>query len=193
MKKIYINYEQMQGHVLEIVRQMTNENWKPDYIVGITRGGLLPAVLISHYLDVPMHTLKVALRDGSDKDCESNYWMSADAFGYDLDENNFKIYDTELEYTDTELVSNVPKKKILIVDDINDSGATIAWIKSDWVSSCLPKSSKWKDVWHSNVKFATIVNNVASSETVDYTSMEINKEEDPSWIEFPWENFWNKQ
>ena len=192
MKKIHISYEQMQGHVSNIIHQMNKDKWQPDYIVGITRGGLLPAVLLSQYLDVPMYTLRVALRDGKGGDSESNYWMSADAFGYDLDENNFKIYDSNLEYVDTELVSNVPKKKILIVDDINDTGSTISWIKSDWESSTLPNSEKWKEVWHNNVKFATIVDNVSSKQTVDYASMEINKAEDPSWIEFPWENFWLK-
>ena len=91
MKKIYINYEQMQGHASNIIHQMNKAQWSPDYIVGITRGGLLPAVLLSQYLDVPMYTLRVSLRDGND-DSESNCWMCLDAFGYDLDENNFKIF-----------------------------------------------------------------------------------------------------
>ena len=77
MNKIYYSWAQIQGAVLDIARQLQHDNWKPDYIVGITRGGLIPATLLSQYLDVPMQTLKVSLRDGSE--CESNCWMAEDA------------------------------------------------------------------------------------------------------------------
>ena len=35
----------------------------PTHIVGITRGGLVPAVMLSHALDLPMETLGVSFRD----------------------------------------------------------------------------------------------------------------------------------
>ena len=164
-KKIYINYEQMQGHVLELARQLYIDQWLPDYIVGITRGGLLPAALLSQYTGIPMHALKVTLRDGVEEDCDHNAWMSEDAYA---------------------------GKNILVIDDINDSGTTIAWIKSDWTAGCLPNEGKWAEIYGGNVRFAVIVNNLASTEMVDYHSMEINKSEDPSWIVFPTEEWWNK-
>jgi len=176
-KKIYINYQEMNSHVMEIVRQMNANSWKPDYIVGITRGGLLPAVLISHYMDIPMYTLKVSLRDGVENDCDHNAWMSEDAYGYE-------IYDP--------MCSGDGRKNILVVDDINDTGATIAWIKQDWQTSCFPNDERWLNVWGNNVRFAVIVNNAASEQDVDYHSMEINKAEDPSWIVFPVEDFWKR-
>lgn len=172
-KKIYVTYEQLKGHVHDIIRQMAKDGWHPDYVVGITRGGLLPAVLISQYLDAPMHTLKVSLRDGVEEDCDHNSWMAEDAFGY---ANGSSDPDSKLN--------------ILIVDDINDTGATIAWIKQDWPSGCLPVDPAWKDIWDHNVRFATIVNNLASSESVSYSSMEVNKAEDPCWIVFPVEDWW---
>jgi len=180
LKKIYINHNQLQGHVLELIRQIHIDGWKPDYVVGITRGGLLPAVLISQYLSLPMHAIKVSLRDGQPDDCESKLWMAEDAVGY------ISFYDR------TENVASNPadRKNILIVDDINDSGATIAWIKNDWQGGCLPNDAVWDDVWGNNVRVAVVVNNLASSQEVDYSSMEINKEEDPSWIVFPVENWW---
>ena len=173
IKKIYISYDQLKGHVHDIIRQIASDDWKPDYVVGITRGGLLPAVLISQYMDVPMHTLRVSLRDGIEEDCDHNGWMAEDAFGYDQEASN----------PDARL-------NILLVDDINDSGATIAWIKKDWTTGCLPSNPAWGEIWDHNVRFATVVNNLASKETVSYSSMEVNKEEDPCWIVFPVEDWW---
>jgi hypoxanthine phosphoribosyltransferase len=144
--------------------------WRPEYIVGISRGGLPAAVMLSHILEVPMYALKVTLRDGVEEDCDHNLWMSEDAVGYG------KMGCLEDE-----------KTNILIVDDINDSGATYQWIQQDWQGSCLPNLSEWNAVWGHNVRFAVLVNNLASTETADFAAMEINKTEDPSWIVFPWE------
>ncbi len=166
MKKVYYSWGDVQGACLDITRQMYRDNFTPDYIVGITRGGLVPAVLISQYTGAKMHTLNVSLRD-NDVGPESNLWMAEDAFGYEKDPMN-----------------------ILIVDDINDSGATIKWIKEDWQSSCLPKDPKWDQVWGKNVRVATLTNNIASAVDVDYSVWEVNKMEEDCWLVYPWEDFW---
>jgi len=165
MKKIYYTDQQIQGWVHDIVRAMNQDHWRPDYVVGLTRGGLVPANLISQYLDVPMETLKVSLRD-SDMGPESKLWMAEDAFNQ--------------------------THEILIVDDINDSGATLNWIRSDWQENCLPDNAEWIDkIWNHNVRFAVLVNNEASEfKDVDYSGISINKLEDPAWIVFPWEAWW---
>ena len=59
MGKRYIKDKQIHTGVLDIVSQMYAEDWRPDYIVGVTRGGLYPAVLMSHYTGIKMHTLDV--------------------------------------------------------------------------------------------------------------------------------------
>ena len=64
MKKLYVDDQQIKEYVNKISYQMYKDNWRPDYIVGLTRGGLVPAVYMSHMLDITMETLKVALRDG---------------------------------------------------------------------------------------------------------------------------------
>jgi hypoxanthine phosphoribosyltransferase len=125
--------------------------------------------MISQYFDVPCETLKVSLRGhGGDNSTESNLWMASDAF---------------------------VGKNILIVDDINDSGATINWILNDWESSCFPGDQKWEsDIWNANVRFATVFDNLASDARIamDYVGEEINKAENPVWIEFPFEEWWTK-
>jgi len=180
-KEIHIDNEQIRAMMADIGRKITLDGWKPDYIVGLSRGGLIPAVMLSHYLNVTMYTLKVTLRDGQEDDCDHNCWMADDALGAQYDEND--------NYINTNAEQR--RKKILIVDDINDSGATIQWIKNDWQSACLPDDINWEtEIWGKNVRFATIINNLASKSDVDYYSMEINKEEDDSWIVFPWEEWW---
>lgn len=160
MKKIYYTWSDVESQTQEILRQISLSDWRPDYVVGLTRGGLTPANLISQYLEVPMETLKVSLRDNVEK--EHNFWMAEHA---------------------------AEGKNILVVDDINDSGATLAWIKQDWADSVA--SADWSNIWNSNVRIAVLVNNGASEfKQIDYSAVDIDKADEPSWIVFPWEDWW---
>lgn len=166
MKTVYYTWHDIENQTQEILRQLHIDQWKPDYVVGLTRGGLVPAHLISQYLGCSMETLKVSLRD--DNQCESNFWMAEDAVGHQS------------------------KKNILIVDDINDSGATINWIRQDWQGSCWPDSPEWANIWGENVRIAVLVDNQSSEceIPISYSAVEVNKLEDPQWIVFPWEDWW---
>ena len=163
MKKVHYTWQQVEGACLEIARQMYDHYWRPDYIVGITRGGLVPANLLSQYTGIKMNSLDISLRDGGD--CVSNLGMAEDAF---------------------------EGKNILIVDDINDQGSTLNWIMNDWPSGCFPDNSQWQTVWGNNVRFAVVIDNLASKCNVkmDYFGEEINKAEEDVWIEFPYEEWW---
>jgi hypoxanthine phosphoribosyltransferase len=165
MKKVYYSWKDVEGACLELARQVITSQWRPDYIVGITRGGAIPAVMLSQFFNIPMRPLQVSLRDGGD--CVSDLGMAEDAFGHEEDPKN-----------------------ILIVDDINDQGSTIAWIKKDWPSGCFPDHNQWTKTWGHNVRFATLTNNMASKETVDYSVWEVNKAEEDCWLVYPWEEFW---
>lgn len=164
MKKIYYSWQDVENQTQEILRQIQRDAWVPDYVVGLTRGGLVPANLISQYLEVPMETLKVSLRDDHSEP-ESNLWMAEDAF---------------------------EQRRILVVDDINDSGATLNWIKEDWMSGALPDNPKWTEIWGDTVRVAVLVDNEASTSelNVSYSAVDLNKAEEDSWIVFPWEDWW---
>jgi uncharacterized protein len=177
MKKIYYSWQDVENQTQEILRQLQRDAWRPDYVVGLTRGGLVPANLISQYLEVPMETLKVSLRDNGENGCESNLWMAEDAFGH-------RDFDP--------MTSDDGRKRILIVDDINDSGATLNWIMKDWQSSCFPKDKRWKEIWSNTVRVAVLVDNDASKSklNVSYSAVDLNKADEDCWIVFPWEDWW---
>jgi hypoxanthine phosphoribosyltransferase len=173
MKKKYYTWDDVDRAANSIIFQMYRDNWRPDYIVGITRGGLPLAILLSHKLNCRMETLKVKLRDGvAGEECETNCWMADDAYGYGT---------PSLPAT---------RKKILVVDDINDTGATFNWIKKDWQSSFRPEDPAWTDqIWGGNVRFAVMTQNWSSDfDQIDYYWDECNKAEENIWLVYPYES-----
>tara|TARA_B100000676_G_scaffold164398_1_gene161669 strand:+ start:2004 stop:2477 length:474 start_codon:yes stop_codon:yes gene_type:complete len=149
IKKKYYTWSDVEKMCVSIVNQMYADNWKPDYIVGITRGGNVPATIISNMTGIKCRALDVSFRDGGE--VISDNGMKADAHA---------------------------GKKILIVDDINDTGATFQWISNDWNLNNID-----------NVKFATLTNNLASEfDAQGYHCDEVNKSEEDVWLVYPWEN-----
>lgn len=54
MHKIYISWQDVEDAVTVIAHQIKTKGIKIEYIKGIQRGGLIPAVLLSHKLNIPM-------------------------------------------------------------------------------------------------------------------------------------------
>jgi len=64
----------------------------------------------------------------------------------------------------------------VIVDDINDTGATFEHIRFNCDRN-------------ENVRYAAVINNKPSPFTVDYHGYEIDKSVEDRWIVFPWEEW----
>jgi len=111
MKTITYDWDKTERAVRDIAMGLFKSNWRPNYIIGITRGGLVPAVMLSHMTGIPMHTLCVQLgTEDLVENTESNCWMAEDAFGYVGRDNG---PGKSLEKA---------RKQILIMDDINRGG-----------------------------------------------------------------------
>ena len=150
MNKTYVTWNEIHDQVQSIAQQLAVDNWKPEVIVGIARGGLHPALLLSNYFNVPMETIRCQLRDG-----DSSYASTGEI---NLDSN------------------------ILVVDDINDTGATLLRIQKEWGS------------WGTQVKVAVLYDNESSDfNAVDYSAITINKANEDVWICFPWEDWWARR
>ena len=146
--KNYFTMIQMRQGLQNILDQLNQQQWQPQVILGLNRGGCIPAIYLSHKLNVPHHVLNVSLRDHAD---------TPDLHTLE------KVYAWQ--------------KRILIVDDINDTGATFNYIMNNFGKP-------------ERLKFAVILHNTVSTYTdIDYKGFEINKLQDPRWIVFPWEQW----
>ena len=182
MKHSRLTWRDTERLTQEICRQITLSDWRPDLVVAVTRGGAVPAVLLSQYFDVAMQPLRVSLRQHSQ--CESNLWLAEQAFGVNRP--------AETGITGSRWDPAL-RQNILIVDDINDSGATFDWIVQDWQSGCFPQeTATWNTVWNHATRFAVLIDNESSgcSRSMDYAGRTINKAAEDVWIDFPWEVWW---
>lgn len=153
--KIFYTYDHLIQGINSISRQMTLDDWRPDYVVGVLRGGVIPAVHLSHWWNVKMFALPWTTRDNMTD--ESKDISSAVA-----------------------LLSK--SKNVLLVDDICDTAKTFKEIvDSIKVSNDLDYNSK-------HFRTAALHYNIGQDLfEPDYYHVEINKEDDPSWIVYPWE------
>lgn len=147
-------YDDFFESVDDIKELMLLEDWKPDLIVGLVRGGAVPAVYLSHRLDVPALMLHFSTRD------------SKTGVEVEFDQNISKIEEYEKA-----------GKRILIVDDIIDSGKTM---------QILLDKLNYKD-YTNNIRIACLIYNVSQSVKPHYSYMLIDRVIDDRWFHFPWE------
>ena len=100
MEKIYFTIEEMIDSIRNISEQLTNSNFDPEVIISVNRGGCVPGIYLSHYIDKPHEVINIELRDSNTEP--------------DLNSIKEKIKQFS---------------SVLIIDDINDSGKTIGVIK----------------------------------------------------------------
>ena len=155
--KEFYSYESLTEDLLTVVRDMHLANYKPDVVIGPGRGAYFPGVMLSHYFDVPFEAFRWQTRDG-----------------------NIEDSDTLLH-----IIEKHQNDKILIIDDINDSGTTLESIDSavyNWAA---------KEIVDIQVNYATLLSKSTSTFTdVDFYARELTPDYNP-WIVFPYEQWWN--
>jgi len=147
-------YEEFLAKVRLLSRKIIASEWSPEFVIGVGRGGLVPAVYISHQLDLPMLSI----------DHSSRVPGFAD-----------------------ELLAKVAAmsagSRLLFVDDINDSGGTITYIRNLLGGNGCDTT---------NLRFAVLIDNERSKAPVDYWTDKIDRDEDKRWFVFPWESVGTK-
>ncbi|HEY0012659.1 MAG TPA: phosphoribosyltransferase family protein [Allosphingosinicella sp.] len=145
-----IPHERFLEEVETIARLLETDAWAPDFLVGIGRGGLVPAVYLSHRTGLPLLTVDHSTGDHG--------------FGGEL-----------LDKVAAKIAAGL---RILIVDDINDSGGTINFLRA---------AIEAKVDAPERLRVAVLVHNVRSKARAEYHGSEIDRDEDKSWYVFPWE------
>ena len=125
-------------------------DWSPEHLIGIGRGGLIPAVYLSHASGLPM--------------------LAVD-------------YSSQAEDLAIDAIQRLAERtrageRLLFIDDINDSGRTIGHLR-DMLARAGAKPG--------SVRFATLIDNVGSAQTVDYRARTIDRAVTKDWFVFPWE------
>jgi len=98
---LYPSWHDIEKGVAKISNEMLKSNYNPDFIVAVARGGLIPATLMSHILDIPLLPVSFSSKDGNGDN--KNH------------ENELPTIQGDFKFP----------PKILIVDDICDSGKTL--------------------------------------------------------------------
>jgi hypoxanthine phosphoribosyltransferase len=146
----YIAYETFLDDMEAVAQRLLEGGWRPDFLVGIGRGGLVPAAFLSHRLDIAM--LSVDISSG-----EPGF------AGELLEKLGAKIQSGE---------------RLLIVDDINDSGTTIASLRA---------ALEAQGADEARLRVAVLIDNVSSRAKTEYWSRRIDRRHDKRWFVFPWE------
>jgi len=63
MNKLWYSWEEMRRDVNVLARDIVLDKFDPNVIVGISRGGLTPGVMLSHWFKKPFKPVKSAIRD----------------------------------------------------------------------------------------------------------------------------------
>jgi len=124
-EKVFYSWEWLDKTVMELGETILSSNTNIEYVTGVPRGGLIPAVILSHYMN-----------------------------------KKFKPYNDCLEMT------NGQRKKVLVVDDISDTGETLYKAETFGFQTATL-----------TVRYTTIF-------TPDFYG---DKIEDDRWLVFPWE------
>ena len=166
--KYYYTYKEFEDGIKSIKKWLDPQRdgytkygkdpWEPDIIVSINRGGLVAGVYLSHLLNVPHFPIHYQTRDGrTNAGHKREGWYipgKPQNFDYDL--------------------------KILLVDDINDSGKTFTEVMNVWTNSNLgdmPLSRR--------IKTASLVERKGSKFSVDFSPLMLDVKD---WVVFPWES-----
>ena len=162
--KIIYTHDQMAGDLQEIIRQMHLDNYRPDYVVGIARGGLVPATMLSHYFAKPLMALNYSLRDKMVcPDDEVNAMVEKLKEGFSL----------------------------LMVDDICDSGETLRKIVDEVTPHMDSIVLGQYKGWESRLRTAVLWNNTSQDTfEAEYVGREVDRNEDERWVIFPFEEWW---
>ncbi|MCI6574914.1 MAG: phosphoribosyltransferase [Actinomycetaceae bacterium] len=143
----------------EIAQEIWDSGWMPDLIVAIARGGLLPAGAISYALGV----------------------KSIGAMNVEFYTDIAQTLDAPMLIPPLMDTSVLEGKKVLVIDDVADSGKTLQLVMDMIRNMGIPQPDGGTPVTVAEARCATIYHKSRSIIVPDYVWKRTEK-----WINFPW-------
>jgi len=169
MSHIKVTWEKADNLVAEIANKMIVADFKPDIIVTILRGGVVPARLLCNYFDkASFFTVTVKLYDKVDDwQTEAGYLGAIGAVN--VGKIDLPVYGQE---------------KIIVIDDISDSGKTFSAVIEEIYNKYSGFSYGNRLYDGKTLKTASLYLREGSEFTPDFYGEKVCHKE---WFDFPWE------
>jgi len=135
------SYDEFTKGINHIVDDIKADKFKFDYIIGIARGGLIPATVLAYRFKKPILLIEWSNRDSGIKNISD------------------------------EVYQIIQNHRILLVDDILDSGLTVKELSK----------------YISNFKTAALVYNMKQDTHCDYYHIAIDRDVTKDWVIFWWD------
>lgn len=160
MKKRYVSDADVVALLGNIVREINQTDFKPAAIVAPSRGGLGLGTMLSHYYNAPLFPIELSTRDHTDANPRSNVMIKN-------------------SLSRASLVG-----PILFIDDINDTGRTLAELMS------IIQNMQADDINLGDIRYAVLLEKYSSQHEFDFVGAHIDHEDSETWVVFPWEDWW---
>ena len=146
-----ISWSEVQQLCLRLAKQIKASGFHPDLVIAIGRGGYVPARLVCDYLDIiALTSIKIELyTSGSTK--------------------------TEKAVIKYPLCNDISDQRILLIDDVNDSGETLELAQAH-LQSFQPRE----------IRIAVMHHKTSSQFQVNYSARKVIKWR---WLIYPWAVF----
>jgi len=119
MDKLFIQADELLSDSFKLAWQVYESGYRPNYIIGVWRGGAPIGIAVQEFLDV--------------LDVPSDHIAIRTSHYKGMEERNNKVQVYGLNYVIKKVES---EDSLLIVDDVHDSGKSIEQIISDLVKAC---------------------------------------------------------
>ena len=162
IKRRYVSDSEVRSLLSNVIREATSYDFRPAAIVAPSRGGLGIGTMLSHYYDVPLFPIELSTRDHAQ----------------------------EYPRSKTLIMNSLGRASmygnILFIDDINDTGKTLAELKS------IIATMEADDIHLGDVRYAVLLEKYSSQEEFDFVGDYIGEDQDSDWVVFPWEDWWSR-
>jgi len=156
-EKIYFSYNQIHNTVQRLSQQLIESGYKPDLIVAIGTGGFIPARIIKTYINRPILTVGLSLYDKNNKP---------------------KAAPEKIQWID-EVEKKLKGKKILLVDEVDDSRVTLEYCLRELLSD-EPEEIAVAVLHNKNKEKRGVI-------PEEITKYFVGEELEDNWICYPWD------